>query len=136
MSSVSSLDGSGLSNYYHQTMRELQDQVETEAKRNREVREKQIESLEKQYQNALERKDRENELAIRSVRKDADEAIRNEKEKYDASLEDFKEKARSRAKADETQSGLGNYYHESLERLKETVQKENERNRELQRNRA
>jgi len=131
MSSVSPSDNSGLPNYYHQTLRDMQDQIAAEGKRNRDLQEQQTEALEKNYQAAIARKDKETDEVVQNVRDSSREAIAQEKDKFDAALYDKDRKLRSQSQAnDPGQGGLANYYHKTIEDLQDQSKAELDRTHE------
>ncbi len=127
MSSVSPSD-SGLSNYYHKTIKDLQEENASEIKRNKEHSEKQADTIEKHHQNALVKKDKETEDTVRYVRNEANETTNREKDSYNASLDELKQKTRNTN--DKEKSGLGSYYHKALDDFQEQSHAEINRNKE------
>ncbi len=135
MSSVS-LD-SGLQNYYHKTLKELQDENESETKRTRKLNEAQTEELEKDYKTALLRKDREADKTIQNTRKEANELLEDQKQKYNRSLDDMEDKLRvsKEAHAPGNETGLGNYTLKSIDEIRNQAKEEANRTQEAQQRR-
>jgi hypothetical protein len=125
MSSVSSSD-SGLANYYHKTMKELKEETEREDKRTRDLQEKQIARMEKNFKQSLEKRDREASDGMESLKKASAKSLTKEREKFDAAVEKMR---------DDTYNRRGIYQSEEerqkrvIDELQNKIDTEKDRNR-------
>ena len=89
MSSVSPNTDKGLTEYYRKALKDVSREAKDEARRNEELRNRELDRVEKDYQADLKHQDREADQVLRRVRERSAEALAKEKETHTAEIDDL-----------------------------------------------